>query len=68
MRKRFHPSPVSAILKRAMKQPPQPEIILVPDESGSVSPRVSSEDSDSEAQLPDPRILAWSSRVMVWRS
>jgi hypothetical protein len=54
MLKRFGPSPISAVPKRAMEQLQQPEIILVPDESGSASPRVSSEDSDSEMQLPDP--------------
>jgi hypothetical protein len=59
--KRFQPSPVSAIHRRAMEQPPQPEIILVTDESGSTSHRVSSEDSDSEAQLPDPE----ESRVII---
>jgi hypothetical protein len=56
MLRRFKSSPVSAILKRAMEQPPQPEIVLVPDEWGSesASPKVSSAVSDSETQLPDP--------------
>jgi hypothetical protein len=58
MLRRFKASPVSGILKRTMEQRKQPEIILVPDESGSelgsASPKVSSEDSDSEMQLPDP--------------
>jgi hypothetical protein len=37
MIRRFKPSPVSAILRRAMEQPPQPEITLFPDESSSSS-------------------------------
>jgi hypothetical protein len=53
MLKRFKPSPVSGILKRAIEQPAQSEIILVPSDSGSISPKVSSKDSDSEMQLPD---------------
>jgi hypothetical protein len=56
MFKRFKHSPVSAILEGDVEQPQQPEIILVPDESGSgsPSPRVSSQDSGSDMQLPDP--------------
>jgi hypothetical protein len=54
MLRRFEPSPVSALLKRAMEQGPQPEIALVPSDSGSASLKVSSEDSDSEMQLSDP--------------
>jgi hypothetical protein len=37
-----------------MEQPTQQEIILVRSDSGSASPKVSSEYSDSEIQLPDP--------------
>jgi hypothetical protein len=40
MLRRFAPSPVSAILRRAMQQPSQPEIVLV--------------SSDSDAQNPNP--------------
>lgn len=50
MLRRFQPSPVSAILRQTMEQGPQPEIIVVLSESSSSSPRVSSKDSDSEAQ------------------
>jgi hypothetical protein len=54
MLRHFKPSPVSGLLKRTMEQPPQPEITLVPSGPGLDSPRVSSEDSESERQLPDP--------------
>jgi hypothetical protein len=58
MIRRCKPSPVSGMLRRALEQPPQPEIIFVPDKSSSSSaipyPRVSSVESDREIQLPDP--------------
>jgi ribonuclease HI len=54
MLRRFKPWPVSGILKRTMEQPPPPEIVLVPSDSGSASPKVSSKDSNINAQLPDP--------------
>jgi hypothetical protein len=52
--RRFQPSPVSEILKRAMEQPQQSEIVMVQSESEAPSPRVSSEDSDSDARDPCP--------------
>jgi hypothetical protein len=44
MVRRFKPSPVSGILRRAMAQLRQPEIILVPDQSSSSS------------AIPSPRV------------
>jgi hypothetical protein len=54
---RFSPSPVSGILRRAMAQPPQPEIIMVQSDSDGPapqSPKISSEDSDGDMPVLDP--------------
>jgi hypothetical protein len=50
----FRPSLASVILRRAMEQPPQPEIVLIQSDSEPASPQVSSDDSDGDALVPDP--------------
>jgi hypothetical protein len=53
MLQRDRPSPVSAILPRALVHPQQPEIIQVSSESNSPSP-IPTDDSDGELPIPDP--------------